>query len=596
MPDSTYAYRVPGSHNVSAFNADPEVRDHLDFPEPLRLIDSTLRKSLFTAGATTTTAGFLRMASALGELGVRDESVNVNWAGSTNPSPQELALVRAIASRDFGFALNVYADTLIGNGRDPKPVTTRQTVDVLVEAGVGILGPGIVEAPDDDAQLRQKDELAAYFEYARSVGVTTTITLAQVGLRDFGRLVEMSRYAVSLGATRLDLMDSTSSLSVDAMTVFVRRFRDLVGREVPITMHMHDEFGLATAGAVAAATVGASPDVSMNGVSYRSGFAPLEEVVLALETLYGVDTGIELNRIESVSRLVARETGIPVPPLKPLTGGYAFLKHMPGDAAAAIPGDQSVFPPVSHGLVPSRMGQEMTWVWGGLSSDGMTRALGHRAGEELSPAEVSAVRRVLDAEVGAIDRYPRWLAPDDAIASLTEAVAILRAGIGADERADIIRTALPSAPLADRAVTATLPLDAAAVPRAVGDLLLGTTDDDLLALLAGFQRLGSTAGEPSTRAALSAAEERGIDAASAALAEAIRLLADDYEARFGFRFVVAADGLGSEEILQELATRLGSDRDREIATTRRAAATIVTGRIRRMLVARSRDNSRAAQR
>ena len=62
-----------------------------------------------------------------------------------------------------------------------------------------------------------------------------------------------------------------------AHPLFVRRYRRGLVKDVPVTMHMHDDFGLATAGAIAAATVGASPDVSVAGVSYRCGFAPLEE-------------------------------------------------------------------------------------------------------------------------------------------------------------------------------------------------------------------------------------------------------------------------------------------------------------------------------
>ena len=95
-----------------------------------------------------------------------------------------------------------------------------------------------------------------------------------------------------IGTLRLDLMDSTSSLGPEAMKVFIRRYRSHLIRDVPVTMHVHDDFGLATAGAIAAATAGASPDVSVAGVSYRAGFAPLEEVVTSLEVLYGVDTSI----------------------------------------------------------------------------------------------------------------------------------------------------------------------------------------------------------------------------------------------------------------------------------------------------------------
>ena len=128
MLNSDKVHFREGTHWVSPFDFDPEVQSQFDWPKPLALIDSTLRKTLFTAGALTSMNGFVRIAEALAEAGVRDESLNVNWAGGPAPTPRELALCRTIAGRDFGFKLNVYADTLLSDGehhrrspRDRRP-------------------------------------------------------------------------------------------------------------------------------------------------------------------------------------------------------------------------------------------------------------------------------------------------------------------------------------------------------------------------------------------------------------------------------------------------------------------------------------------
>src|SRR4051794_36161639 len=160
---------------------------------------------------------------------------------------------------------------------------------------------GIVPAPYEDAEKRQMEEMAAFFEMIGELGMQATVTLARVGWRDFDSMLRASNEAIKLGALRMDLMDSSSSLSPEAMKVFIRRYRAGLVKDVPITMHMHDDFGLATAGAIAAATAGASPDVSVAGVSYRCGFAPLEEVVVSLEVLYGQDTGIKVNRLQPLA-------------------------------------------------------------------------------------------------------------------------------------------------------------------------------------------------------------------------------------------------------------------------------------------------------
>ncbi|MEV0087691.1 hypothetical protein [Saccharopolyspora sp. NPDC050642] len=426
MPNPDKTHRREGSHWVSPVNFDPEVQGGFRWPDPFELIDSTLRKALFTAGATTTIDGFLRIAEALADAGVKEESLNINWGGGSAPIPRELELCRAIAGRDFGFRLNVYADTLLSDGVNRQPVTARETARLLADLGVRVLAPGIVQAPSKEAQKHQLEELADFFELARELGMDVTITLAHVGRRDWDSLVEVSNVAIALGARRIDLMDSTSSLAPEAMKVFITRYRAALVRDVPVTMHVHDDFGLATAGAIAAATAGASPDVSVAGVSYRAGFAPLEEVVTSLEFLYGVDTGIRLDRLTPLADLVAAEMGLPIPPLKPLVGEYAFLRHMPGDVLSCLRQGTDAFPPVSACVDPSVIGSRMRWVWDSLSNDAMARELGRSLGEELTGEEVRAVRAALDSAVERITSYPRWLTSDEATRLCRETLSGVR--------------------------------------------------------------------------------------------------------------------------------------------------------------------------
>ncbi|MEV0051967.1 hypothetical protein AB0H34_15855 [Saccharopolyspora shandongensis] len=426
MPNPDEAHRREGSHWVSPVNFDPEVRGGFRWPDPFALIDSTLRKTLFTAGATTTIDGFLRIAEALGVAGVAEESLNINWGGGSAPIPRELELCRAIAGRDFGFRLNVYADTLLSDGVNRQPVTARETARLLADLGVRVLAPGIVQAPSAEAQKHQLEELADFFELARELGMDVTITLAHVGRRDWDSLVEVSNVAIALGARRIDLMDSTSSLAPEAMKVFITRYRAALVRDVPVTMHVHDDFGLATAGAIAAATAGASPDVSVAGVSYRAGFAPLEEVVTSLEFLYGVDTGIRLDRLKPLADLVAAEMGLPIPPLKPLVGEYAFLRHMPGDVLSCLRQGTDAFPPVSACVDPSVIGSRMNWVWDSLSTDAMAQELGRSLGETLTGEEVRAVRAALDSAVERIATYPRWLTSAEATRLCRETLSGVR--------------------------------------------------------------------------------------------------------------------------------------------------------------------------
>lgn len=423
-PDRTH--RREGSFWVSPTNFDPEVRAQFSWPQPFTLIDSTLRKMLFTAGALTSIDGFVRVAEALGDADIKEESLNITWGGGDAPIPRELALCRAIAARDFGFRLNVYADTFLSDGQSRQPVSARESAEMLVDLGVRTLAVGIVQAPSPEAQQRQMEELAEFFAMARSLGAEVTVTLANVGRRDFDSMVEVSNAAIGHGALRLDLMDSTSSLAPEAMKLFVQRYRARLERDVPVTMHVHDDFGLATAAAIAAATAGASPDVSLGGVSYRGGFASLEEVVVSLEVLYGVDTGLRLNRIQPLADLVAAEMGLPIHHLKPLIGRSAFLRHMPGDMMGVVQQGADAFPPVGGCLNPRVIGSGMTWVWDSLSNDAMVRALAESLGERLTDAEISTLRAALDGAVMQKSAFPRWLTPEEATRIFRETLVAAR--------------------------------------------------------------------------------------------------------------------------------------------------------------------------
>ena len=97
---------------------------------------------------------------------------------------------------------------------------------------------------------------------------------------------------------------------------------------MPIWYHVHDVFGMATAQAIAAASAGAVPEVSVNGVADH-GFPCLEALVVSLELLYGVSTGIDMTKLPELSRAVERITGIPNSPNKAVTGDLISTPDFP---------------------------------------------------------------------------------------------------------------------------------------------------------------------------------------------------------------------------------------------------------------------------
>lgn len=403
---------VAGRHSVSPFNFRPEVTEEFEFPKPLALIDSTIRKVIYTAGIRTSVTDLLKIGEILEEIGVKDESLNLWWWGADEPNGIEWEALQAFAKAGFGFRVNVFTDTLVGSGAVPS-TKMRRTVDMLAELGVGAINPGLIEPPDEDSAKRQKDEFAAFGEYAKAQGVEWTLTIAHCGRRDFAKMIDGINTAIEAGATRLDPMDSTSTMSPEAMKRFVRAVRSLMVKPVPMTMHTHDDFGMAAATTVAAVTAGASPDVALNGVSYRSGFAALEEVVLALDVLYGLDTGMRLDKLQWAADSLARLMDLPIPPLKPVVGSHQFLRDSPADIVKAHALAHPTFADLGCSIDPGLVGGSLRWVWGEQSSDEAVRQVARSLNLTLPETRVRAVREELNRRRDAKPAYPKWIEPGE---------------------------------------------------------------------------------------------------------------------------------------------------------------------------------------
>lgn len=414
--------KVEGRHWVSEFNFLPEVVADYEIPSPLGLIDSTIRKVIYTLGVRPSAKELLQIGELLEELGVKEESLNV-WYRTGEPAPHEFAAVETLARGNFGFKINVFVDTLLGDGTQPMPLM-RQTVDSYAALGIKLLNPGLLQPPNEDARLRQTDQMHEMAEYIAAAGMEWDATVANCGRRNFDAFVDLTNRAIEAGVKRFDLMDSTSALSPQAMTHFVRTYRSRMVRPTPLTMHTHNEFGMATAGTIAAVIAGASPDVALNGVSYRSGFAALEEVVLALEVLYGADTGIRLDRLQDAAERLARIMQFPIPPLKPVVGAHQYLRESPADIQRILDGNSDAeFAMSGSSVAPSLTGAEFRWVWAAQGNEQAVHSVARSLGLEITPDEAATLSGQLHALAESRPTYPRWATPAEVEQHIRAAVA-----------------------------------------------------------------------------------------------------------------------------------------------------------------------------
>ena len=212
------------------------------------------------------------------------------------------------------------------------------------------------------------------------------------------------REAVEAGAREVVVVDTLGIASPEAVAELVGRTREWVGDDVPVHFHGHNDFGVATAAAVAAVRAGASwIHGTVNGMGERAGNANLLEVALTLRALYGVETGLELERAREASRRIRELSGYELEPWKPVTGDTLFRRE--SGAVASQFHDPPSIEPYSSELV----GAERAVVLGKKSGLDSIRIKAAEHGLELDEEE----QRRLLAEVKRLGAEKRGLVTDE---------------------------------------------------------------------------------------------------------------------------------------------------------------------------------------
>lgn len=202
-------------------------------------------------------------------------------------------------------------------------------VDACLDCGVDMIH---VFIPTSDVQRihtirKTREEVFEVTEevvsYAREHCDHVLYSAMDATRTDQNYLIQVLQVAVQAGATVLNIPDTVGVITPSAMKELIRKITASV--DCPIDVHCHNDFGLAVANTLAAVEGGASQvQVTVNGLGERAGNADLAQTVMALESIYGVSTGIHTQRIVETSRLVSRCSGITILPTQPVVGENAF--------------------------------------------------------------------------------------------------------------------------------------------------------------------------------------------------------------------------------------------------------------------------------
>ena len=289
----------------------------------------------------------MAIATKLDELGV-----NVIEAGSAITSEGERNSIRAVTAEGLNAEICSYCRIM---KPDVDHALACDVDSIHLVAPVSDLHINVKLRKDREAVRQMAIDVT---EYAKEHGLIVELSGEDASRADIDFLKSLYNDGVEAGADRLCFCDTVGLLVPEKTD---EMFRDITTAvNAPVSIHCHNDFGLATANTIAALKAGAKQaHVTINGIGERAGNTSLEEVAMAIDWLYKSKTGIKTEEIFRTSRLVSRLTGIPVAPNKSLVGGNAFT-HEAGIHVHGLLANTETYEPIK----PEVIGRERKIVIG----------------------------------------------------------------------------------------------------------------------------------------------------------------------------------------------------------------------------------------
>ncbi len=292
--------------------------------QTVKIFDTTLRDGEQCPGASLNHEEKLKIARQLERLGV-----DIIEAGFPIASPDDWKAVNAIAKV-------VKKSTICGLARAlPKDIEScataiqpaqKRCLHTFISTSEIHLKHDIKKTPQEVLQMTH-----SAVTLARQLCPEVEFSAMDATRTDLKYLLKVFDVAVAAGATTLNVPDTVGYADPAEFGEFVgavvRHFAKQ--RKITISVHCHDDLGLATANSLAAVKAGARQiECTVNGIGERAGNTSLEEVVMALQTrqdaFQGLKTNVKTIELHRTSRLVSSLTGFPVPPNKAIVGSNAF--------------------------------------------------------------------------------------------------------------------------------------------------------------------------------------------------------------------------------------------------------------------------------
>ncbi len=329
------------------YNKVPDTKSK-SLPKRVFIWDETLRDGEQTPGVALTIDEKIEIAKKLDEVGTTIVAV-----GFPAVSEEEKRTVAAIAKEGLSKAsVAAPARAIISD------------IEACIEAGVQEV-PIFIATSDFRLKYQLKktreemlERLTQCIEFGKDHGLIIDYIAEDATRSDMEFLCKAYKTAIDAGADKICIADTVGFVRPEVMRHIIREIKARLWTKskykVPLSAHCHDDFGLATANTLAAIEEGVTyPQVCVNAYGERAGNAAFEQIVMALEELYGIDTGVETEKLYSLSKLVERHFVVPLPLHRAISGDNAFT-HSSGIHSHGQLTHSMTYEPISPTLVGRR--------------------------------------------------------------------------------------------------------------------------------------------------------------------------------------------------------------------------------------------------
>jgi isopropylmalate/homocitrate/citramalate synthase len=387
---------------ISQLNQDERVQQGFDRSRTVRFYDTTLRDGEQAIGVVFSARQKFDIACKLAELGVGRIESGFPRVSAEDTEAVKRMLAAGLSSEIWGFARCVIAD-----------------LDAHIELGTQQV---LVEISTSDVKMQAygfsraqvMERMSKAVRHARDHGMRVNFFAVDATRSDQAFLKDVYSRAIECGAEEISVVDTIGACAPEAVEILMRDISRHVGPEIPIHWHGHNDFGLATASAIAAVRGGASwIQGTINGMGERAGNADICEVALALQCLYNVPVELDLSKAREVSRIVRQAGGYQVDGWKPVVGENLYVRES-GAVASQFHIPEAI-EPYSADIVAA----ERRIVLGKKSGLDSIRLKAEELGIELPEERVAPVL----AEVKSLGSKRRRLLSDDEFRRIVTAAA-----------------------------------------------------------------------------------------------------------------------------------------------------------------------------